>query len=236
MDVFRTRRTTLRKARNESARRDMFVADYIKHKNSDIYNEAKRFYDMLRKRYPNKANLKITKEYICWKDNTQLKLMPTQIVLPSTREQTPVNDEHSEFNDTLQLRIPLMAAADIQKETTETPETADEEVLSNVEIEPTLETISEEVLSNVEIEPSLETISEEVLSEGTILPSLQGVLSDGLLEEIIKELQSDPEINNIFSELQEEIEFDQIGMDIEIEHENLLEKRTTTLVNNTISL
>ena len=207
MDAFRARRTTLRKARNESARRDAFVADYIKHKNSDIYNEAKRFYDMLRKRYPNKANLKITKEYICWKDNTQLKLMPTQIVLPSTREQTPVNDEHSEFNDTLQLRIPLMAAADIQKETTETPETADEEVLSNVGIEPTLE-----------------TISEEVLSEGTILPSLQGVLSDGLLEEIIKELQSDPEINNIFSELQEEIEFDQIGMDIEIEDENLLEK------------
>ena len=207
MDAFRTRRTTLRKARNESARRDVFVADYIKHKNSDIYNEAKRFYDMLRKRYPNKANLKITKEYICWKDNTQLKLMPTQIVLPSTREQTPVNDEHSEFNDTLQLRIPLMAAADIQKETTETPETADEEVLPDVEIEPTLE-----------------TISEEVLSEGTILPSLQGVLSDGLLEEIIKELQSDPEINNIFSELQEEIEFDQLGMDIEIEDENLLEK------------
>ena len=206
MDGKKTRRAALRKARIEAARLDSFVADYIKHKNINIYNEAKHLYDMLRNRYPNKLNLKITKEYQCWKDNTEINLTPTQqetlqtqtVPPPPALEQTSTSDEQPhavlldqpEFNDTLQLRIPLMDVTNIEKEPTET----------------------------------LEIIAEEVLSEGTIQPSLEEVISDGLELHELHELQADPEINNIFSTLQEQIEFDQLGMDMEIDDENLLEK------------
>ena len=250
-----TRRTTLRKARVNAARLDSFVADYVKHKNIDMYNEAEHFYHMLRNRYPVKLNLKKTKEYECWKDNTEINLMPTQqetlqtqtVPPPPALEQTSTTtDEHPhadlsnqpEFNDTLQLRIPLMDVTNFEKEPTERIPLMD---VTNIEKEPT-ERIPLTDVTNIEKEPTeripltdvtntekeptetLEIIAEEVLSEDTIQPSLEEVISDELVEEIIKELQADPEINNIFSTLQEQIEFNELGMDIEIDDENLLEK------------
>ena len=40
---------------------------------------------------------------------------------------------------------------------------------------------------------------------------------------LIKELQADPHTREIFCSLQEQDEFDLIGMDIELDEENLLE-------------
>ena len=191
------RRTTVRKARNNAARLDSFVADYIKHKNSEMYNEAKQVYLMLRNRYPHKLHLKLTKEYQCWKDNPEINLIPTLILSPPATEQTSI----PEFNDTSTLRIPVTNVNNIEKEPAETSETIEKEPAE-----------------------SLESIVEEVLSEATIQTPLNDVISEERISEIIEELQNDPETNNIFSSIQEQFDFEQLGEDIEIDDDNLLEK------------
>ena len=240
------RRRQTRKARSEAIRVDSFLADYIKHKHNNLYNEAKQFYDMLRHRYPSKLDLKKTKEYGFWKNNTGINLTATmsnaqletlqtppqsskqtqavssdfeqpspqssdqpQSVPPTPEQSSPSDSEqptspsdeqtHSvhpdqcDYNDNLQLRIPLMKVTSIQKEPTIITET-------------------------------LETVTEETLAVGAIQPSLEQEISPGLLEQIIEELQGDPELHNIFSTLEEQIDFEQLGMDIEINDDNLLEK------------
>ena len=222
------KRRQARKARTDATRLDSFLADYIKHKYNNLYNEAKQFYDMLRHRYPSKLDLKKTKEYEFWKNNTGINLTATrsnaqletlqtppqsskqtqpvpsdfeqpspsdseQPTSPSDEQTHSVHPDQCDYNDNLQLRIPLMKVTSIQKEPMIITET-------------------------------LETVTEETLAVGAIQPSLEQEISDELLEQIIEELQGDPELHNIFSTLEEQIDFEQLGMDIEINDDNLLEK------------
>ena len=222
------KRRQARKARTDATRLDSFLADYIKHKYNNLYNEAKQFYDMLRHRYPSKLDLKKTKEYEFWKNNTGINLTATrsnaqletlqtppqsskqtqpvpsdfeqpspsdseQPTSPSDEQTHSVHPDQCDYNDNLQLRIPLMKVTSIQKEPMIITET-------------------------------LETVTEETLAVGAIQPSLEQKISDELLEQIIEELQGDPELHNIFSTLEEQIDFEQLGMDIEINDDNLLEK------------
>ena len=188
MSEKRANRTAVRYKRNAKARLDSFVADYVLHANNDLYNEAKQRYDMLRERYPNKSNLKITKEHIYWKDNTKL----------STQQETI--QAQSEFADTLELRIPLI---NNEKEQAGNSTGNGKEQAGN---------------STGNGKEQAGTSAEDVI------PLFEHVIPEEIIENIIKELQANPETNAIFSSLQEELDFQELGMDIEIEDDNLLEK------------
>ena len=152
-----TRRAVVRKARVNATRMDSFICDYIKHKNREIYNEAKQVYDSLRNRYSHKLHLKLTKEYMYWKDNPESNIIPvTEQALTSTL--TPV------------LRIPLMDTNNIGiRETAETRETAE---AAEKEPAETLERVVEEVLGEGTIQPSLnDVIPDDLLSQ--IIKELQ---------------------------------------------------------------
>ena len=122
-----SRRTVLRKARIEAGRIDAFVSDYVKQKNITLYNEAKYVFDLLRGRYPNKLNLKKTREYQAWKDHGALDLTHT-----GPFKKQPVHG----FKDTLQLHIPLI---NITEEQTTVEEQATVEGQTTVEEQTTVE-------------------------------------------------------------------------------------------------
>ena len=204
-----TRRNELRKVRKEAGRINTFVADYIRHKNVIMYNEAKQLYDRLSSRYPNKKDVRKTKEYQTWKAYEEMKLTlitppapeqvappaPEQVAPPAPEQVAPPAPEQVAppapgFNDRLRLQIPLIPLNHTAQEQTTAPE---------------------------------QTTTEEVINEGTIQPILEGPLSDELISGLIKELQADPHTREIFCSLQEQDEFDLIGMDIELDEENLLE-------------
>ena len=67
-------------------------------------------------------------------------------------------------------------------------------------------------------------MTEETLAEGDIEPSLEEEIPAELIEEIIKELRQYPELQNIFATVEEQIAFEELGMDIEINDDDLLEK------------
>ena len=111
------RRNELRKARKEAGRINTFVADYIRHKDVTMYNEAKQLYDRLSSRYPNKKDVRKTKEYQTWKAYEEMKLTlitppaPEQVAPPAPEQVAPPAPEQVAppapgFNDRLRLQIP----------------------------------------------------------------------------------------------------------------------------------
>ena len=189
MSARNPRRAILRKARVEEGRINAFVADYVKQKNSTLYKEAKEMYDVLRLRYPNKLNLKKTREYGTWKDHGAINL---------TRTRSSKKQPNHVFKDTLQLEIPLININEDQA------------------------TVGEDT-GKEQTAVGEDTVEEQVIDEGeSIIPSLNVPLSDELIEGMIRDLQADPLTRNILTSFEEE--FDMLGMDIDLEDDNILER------------
>ena len=137
------------------------------------------------------------------------------------------------YEDTLQLRIPLIPHKTISTpvitekdsseehppvEPTVTPETSlipHKTITTPVIIE---EDSSEE---HPPVEPTvtaetLQIITEETVGEGTIQPSLMEDLEPELIEKVISELLLEPDLQDIFTDIERQLEFEQLGMDIDI--------------------
>ena len=72
---------------------------------------------------------------------------------------------------------------------------------------------------------TLQIITEEVLQEDTtIQPSLCEEIDPEVLEKILNELRADPDLQNIFTDIEQQVEFEQLGMDIDIPEDNMLER------------
>ena len=72
---------------------------------------------------------------------------------------------------------------------------------------------------------TLQTVTEEVLQEGAAFePSLCEEIDPEVLEKIVNELRVDPDLQNIFTNIEQQVEFEQLGMDIDIPEDNMLEK------------
>ena len=70
---------------------------------------------------------------------------------------------------------------------------------------------------------TLETITEETLQEGTVLePSLYEELPPEVIDKIIRELQAEPGLQDIMASIEQQLEFEQLGMDIDIDEDDLL--------------
>ena len=69
-------------------RKDIFIADYIKHKHPDAYGEAAQVYQLLKNQYPNKIDLRKTDEHKTW------KITDTTILHPAFNIRQTINIPH----------------------------------------------------------------------------------------------------------------------------------------------
>ena len=198
------RRRVVRKVPGDRTRLESLVADYVQNKYGGIYDEACQFHDMLRELYPYKKDLKKTPEYKVWRNNTRRDLTRQASPLPLTPDRT----EHV-YNDKLQLRIPLLNDVNIMRKSTETLETSTEETPA---------------VGVVESTETLETMVEETLTVDVIQASLNEEIPPEMIDKIINELRDEPDLQDIFSSIEEQIQFEQLGMDLEMLEDDLLEK------------
>ena len=128
----------------------------------------------------------------------QLELVP---------EQTVKRSEKKVYEDTLQLRIPLIPRKSITR-----PVTVEEDTPMNEEHPPVEPAV---------ITETLQIITEEILNEPIIEPSLCEELPQDLIEKIIEELRGEPELEDVFSNVEDQ--FEQLGTDIDINEDYPLE-------------
>ena len=107
----------------------------------------------------------------------------------------PQSPKPSVYNDSMQLRIPLLQYE--PKTPRKSPPTVTTE--------------------------TLEIITEKTLDESAIEPSILEELTPERISQIINELRQDDEIQNIFTEIEQQIQFEQLGMDIDIPQYDMLE-------------
>ena len=187
-----TRRRELRKTQKTTNRRELFVADYIHHKYSDIYAEAVKFYDVLDGHYPIKNDLKKTGEYRLWKINvkkassslsTQIHQTPIQ-PQAGTSGSTQAQPPWQIYSDNLELRIPLMGHPSVTPETLETVTAT--ETLETVTATETLETVTAtETFETVTATETLETVTAtETLETVTATETLETVTATETLETV----------------------------------------------------
>ena len=111
---------------------------------------------------------------------------------PQTPPQTPTEPESppTEYNDTMQLRIPLLVYNTFEKS------------------QPTVTTQTIEINTEEEIIDPCITL-DDIASEK--------------VDQLINELRNDPDLKDIFRDIEEQMEFEELGMDIDLPEQNLLE-------------
>ena len=72
--VIKKRESRLKQRNGE--RRDIFIADYVKCRYPDAYDEAVHVYQLLKNQYPNKIDLRKTEEHKTWKKPDTTNLHP----------------------------------------------------------------------------------------------------------------------------------------------------------------
>ena len=208
----------------ERARRrtNSFVTDYVKHKFDNVYREALCFYDALEKQYPNKHDLRKTKEYHVWKDTVRSGTNELAGTVQTLITETTLNegfqnrnglthcvsvsvqngdegssseqsDNDNDYNDNLVLEIPLENYSSVQPPADETPPGNENEIPSVNEIPPEIPPGNENEIPPVnEIPPEIPPVNE-------IQPLAQAI-TDQRIREIIEELRNDPDLNNLFND------------------------------------
>ena len=72
---------------------------------------------------------------------------------------------------------------------------------------------------------TLQTVTEETLQRGTAFePSLYEELAPEVVDKIINELRAEPDLQDIVTCIEQDLEFEQLGMDIAMLEDDLLEK------------
>ena len=114
------------------------------------------------------------------------------------------------------------------RKSTETLETSTEETQHSGDMESTgtLETSTEETqyLGDMESTETPETLVEETLTADVIQASLNEEIPPEIIDKIINELRDEPDLQDIFSSIEEQVEFEQLGTDLEMLEDDLLEK------------
>ena len=139
------------------------------------------------------------------------------------------------YTDNLQLRIPIHRYRTVKHGHSITTQTL------SIVTDQVLEESTQEQPSTVQI-PQVETfqppVTDQVLEESTqeqpsmvqipqvetFQPPLFEELPSDIIQEVIDQLREDPDLLNMFNTIEEQLEFEELGMDIEIPEDNLLEK------------
>ena len=187
---------------NERVRRrkNTVITEYVKHKYNNIYHEALCFYDVLERQYPNKHDLRKTKEFYAWKEtvtsgtNELAGTVQTLITETTLNEGfqtrnglthcvsvTVENGDNSEqsdndyaYNDRLMLEIPLETYSSLKKppanEKSPPPAETVETPLVNEKSPPPAETV-ETPLVNEKTPPPAQTVETPPVNEKSPPPA-----------------------------------------------------------------
>ena len=122
-------------------------------------------------------------------ENSPSPSSPQTLIEPENSP-SPPPQMPTKYNDTMQLKIPLLNYKTPQKSP-----------------------------------PSVTTHTVEIITEQEIAdPLTLDDISTEKIDEIINQLRNDPDLKNIFTDIEQQIEFEQLGMDIDIPEQNLLEE------------
>ena len=209
-----------RQMEKKRKRCNAFIAEYMKIKYGNGYNEALCFYNALVEMYPNKVDIKKTKEFQSWREaitNTQnserniiVQHLYTDVSYGGKEPKVPNSGEKPE-SDT-ESENGEKPESDTESENGEKPESDTEsengeKPESDTESEngeKTSNTYQSPYRDNMLLEIPLENYFPTVNNPETPPPPFNGydyeVFSDERLQEIVAELRNDPELRNIFDE------------------------------------
>ena len=177
------RKREQRHRRETSGRLDKSISEYVQHKYSSIYAEAKEHYDELNSMYPLKKDLTKTVEHLAWKKQVQR--------------------QRSANNKKMELKIQLMRSKKTTTTTTEIIEsssTASNEIITEPN-EISTSPINDETSTSVNgITPP---VNKEIITEpdeldlelDEIRPFINEEIPPNMIEEIINELKADKDLN-----------------------------------------
>ena len=168
-------------------RKNTVITEYIKHKYNNIYHEALCFYDVLERQYPNKHDLRKTKEFCAWKET----------VTSGTNElagtvQTLITE--TTLNEGFQTRNGLTHCVAVTVENGDNSEQSDNDYVYNdrLMLEIPLETYSslKKPPANEKSPPPAETVETPPVNEKSPPPAEAVVYNDRLMLEIPLETYS----------------------------------------------
>ena len=232
-----------------SIREGTFIADYVKTKYPQIYEEAAALYNSINKLHPNKPNLRKTMQYRMWKNQmAQVNDQPLQPI-PRQRDRyakptdypditTEVNNNNNNTSETptspdqiiqlvgtkqFVLEIPLM----IPPQTVITQASQDEQSECREMEEgdqPQTHVLEEGDQPQTHVLEESDQPETHVQEEGGLLesldPSLIDVVPPDVINKIIADLQRDPDLKQIMHDLENQHVHDQI-MGLEIDFPDL---------------
>ena len=171
-----------RHLRSKAARHSKFIAAYVINKNKEIYDEAKKFYDELDKKYPGKRDLTKTDEFV--HETTGYTIYQTYQINYQTRKNPLSNNQKD-----IALNIPLMNKDDVDLAV------MSEKVNEEISIP---ELIYKGLLEEISNDPSMSNIFKDLNQEqteelGEILEELDGILPE-------EKLPLEDELENIVYE------------------------------------
>ena len=212
-----------RQTQRTQRRVSYFIEEYVREKYENIYSEALNFYSTLDSLYPEKIDLRKTKEFREWKqtipdDINRETLTAVTTVNQAAQNQinsnTSIDQAEQQQTDNFVLRIPLIPRSSTpqapppEDRTVEIPQPTTPQEMS-AEIPPlqppTLQEMSAEIPPS---QPSqLEIGAEYTIEEIQPLQSeMQAENDEGItdqrIREIIQELQNDPDLNGLFNDIQ----------------------------------
>ena len=215
----RQRKNQLRREQRSKMRQDLLITEYIQLKYQNIYTEAAEFYNSINGKYPAKYDLRKTDEFKLLKADMigQRIEKPSRHPIEQVSEPRPATPDFPEpptpvrpqferhiYEDTLQLRIPLMS-----------PQPKTPSVTTEIIEEGTIQTPS--VTTEIIEEGTIQTpsVTTEIIEEGTIqTPSVTTeIIEEGTIQtppvttEIIEEgtIQTPPVTTEISRMLTDQI-------------------------------
>ena len=189
-------------------REGMFVADFVKTKYREIYEEASLLYNRINQNHPNKPNLRKTLEYKMWKN--EIAQATNQPIIPIPRQRDRVNNpiqypnmpvgHITTGNSTLHSdETATSGSPDNPNETATSDETCHQPGNQTVLTIPLMSypNTPKRIQNPTEILETAynETVVEEGQQQEILDPSLTEVIPDDIFENIMPELRQDPCLN-----------------------------------------
>ena len=141
-----------------TTREGMFVADFVKTKYPEIYQESATLYNRINQSHPNKPNLRKTIEYRMWKN---------EIAIANNQPTRPIPRQRNQLNK--HLLYPNMPTGPTTTENiTLQPDSSDETTTENITLQS--DSSDETATENITLQPDS---SDETATENTPGPSSQ---------------------------------------------------------------
>ena len=192
-----------RRKAQSNGRKAIFSMEYIEIKYPEIYNEACKFFTVIDSKYPEKHDLRKTKEFLSFKESPELmKNM-------SSTELEPL------------LEIPLMSIDSRNTTSEQEIAHATDQIMEQSTPLRTVTAQTNEMTIDQEIPP---VSLNEMTIDQEIPPVSLNDIDSNIIDQIIEQLRQDPDLDNAFNDLEQQIEFNELGQDLDIPELNLLEQ------------